>query len=224
MKATKKTKMKADFGLIETIYAENNEIPLLRYHKARLQKGFDYLKLDFEVESIFESLQLALEGYASPSLGRKVRLVVSPKPKGLSHKIEVSDFDRTTLVPISLGFAENFQINSVNNSNLKTTERSLYDGALAEAKSRNLDDLILCNEKGEVVETGMYSILWQLEKDGQWLTSTLSSGCVAGVQRAALLASGYLLESSITPFQLQTVHSIRVCNALRGIVEVEKFM
>ena len=216
--------MNADFGLIETIYAENNQIPLLQYHKARLQKGFDYLDLDFEVESIFESLQQALENYSSPSFGRKIRLLVSPKSNGLSHKIEVSDFDRSSLLPIRLGFSKNFQIDSATSLSLKTTRRSVYDGALAEAKSRNLDDLILCNEKGEVVETGIYTILWQLEKDGQWFTSHLSSGCIAGVQRAALLASGYLQEGSITPIQLHSAYAIQVCNALRGVAKVKELV
>jgi len=54
----------------------------------------------------------------------------------------------------------------------------------------------------------------------QWFTPALSSGCVAGVQRAYLLDSGKLQERICFPEDLIKAKSIMVCNALRGVLNV----
>ena len=63
----------------------------------------------------------------------------------------------------------------------------LYVRAAHERQQRGLDEIILCDAAGHVAEAGAAAIFWV--KDDVLYTPALASGCVAGVRRAAVLAT-----------------------------------
>ncbi len=207
-------------GLIETMYVLDQQIALEHYHRRRLQQGLEKYSIKLSADKIFRELYQSIERHKPDGPELKVRFEIFPTPTASALQIKVTAFSRKALKPVKLGFAADLGVNSVSVTHLKTTDRDIYDTALGQAAEQGLDDLVLCNERGEVAETGIFNLLWYDEAVQQWFTPPLSSGCVAGVQRAYLLDSGKLLEKVCYPEDLVKAKSIMVCNALRGVLNV----
>jgi para-aminobenzoate synthetase/4-amino-4-deoxychorismate lyase len=100
----------------------------------------------------------------------------------------------------------------------KTTERRLYDAALHQLPAdASIFDVIFLNERGEVAEGARSNIF--VERAGRLLTPPLASGCLPGVLRAELLASGDAIEAVLQQADLQAGFCLG--NALRGLIRVE---
>jgi branched-chain amino acid aminotransferase len=56
---------------------------------------------------------------------------------------------------------------------------------LAEARRSGFDDFILINPEGDVAETAIANLVFQLK--GEWITPPLSNGVLPGVMRALLI-------------------------------------
>jgi para-aminobenzoate synthetase/4-amino-4-deoxychorismate lyase len=92
----------------------------------------------------------------------------------------------------------------------KTSWRALYDKEAGLA-----DEVLFCNEKGELAEGARSNIF--IERDGVLLTPPLSSGALEGRLRAELIASGKAREAVLTPADLK--NAIVYCgNSLRGLL------
>lgn len=213
--------MAAAMGLIETMYVQEGMIALESLHRQRLERGIRHLGGTMSVDAVFAQLYETMRTVSFPEM--KLRLELYPQLPDRAPLIECKAFSRASLKGIVLGLFRDNYIKSFQSTGLKTTQRDIYVQALAAANVQSCDDLILLNERGECVETGIYNILWRTA-DGRWYTPPLSSGCVAGVQRAHLIASGILVERSCTTSDLQIASAIRVCNALRGILPVERII
>ncbi|OYX45294.1 MAG: hypothetical protein B7Z02_01630 [Rhodobacterales bacterium 32-67-9] len=96
----------------------------------------------------------------------------------------------------------------------KTTERGLYDRTRA-ALPEGIDEAIFLNTRGEAAE-GTITNLFVDFGDGL-LTPPLASGCLPGILRAELLASGRAREAIVTPADLPKAR-LFVGNALRGLI------
>ncbi|GEM_PF-1197459 len=207
-------------GLIETMYVLDQQIALETYHRQRLQQGLEQYGIKLSADKIFSEIHKTIERHAADGPELKVRFEIFPTPTASAMQIKATAFSRKDLKPVKLGFAVDLVVNSASANHLKTTDRDIYDAALELATEQGLDDLVLCNERGAVAETGIYNILWYEEAAQQWFTPSLASGCVAGVQRAYLLDSGKLQEKVCYPEDLLKAKSIMVCNALRGVLNV----
>lgn len=96
----------------------------------------------------------------------------------------------------------------------KTTERGLYDRTRA-TLPEGIDEVLFLNERGELCEGTITNLFVQ---DGQGLlTPPLSSGCLPGILRAELLASGRAREATLTPADLCGAQ-VHMGNALRGLI------
>lgn len=96
----------------------------------------------------------------------------------------------------------------------KTTERALYDQSRA-ALPAGVDEVLFVNERDEVCEGTITNLF--IERGGRLLTPPLSSGCLPGILRAELLASGRADETVLTLADLAGAE-IRMGNALRGLI------
>ena len=96
----------------------------------------------------------------------------------------------------------------------KTTNRQIYDRARA-ALPEGVDELIFLNERGEVCE-GSISNIFVTRADGTRMTPPLSSGCLPGILRGELLASGAVQEGVVSLDALRNARAIHIGNALRG--------
>lgn len=96
----------------------------------------------------------------------------------------------------------------------KTTERALYDGARA-ALADGIDEAIFLNRRDEVCEGTISNLFFDLG-DGL-CTPPLSSGCLPGILRAALLASGEAREAVLPAPDLPRAR-LWMGNSLRGLI------
>ena len=94
----------------------------------------------------------------------------------------------------------------------KTTLRATYDEARAAAPG--VDDVILINDRAEVTESTIANLVVRFGE--VWLTPPLDSGCLPGVYRAELLASGRIEEAPIAMGDLAAADDIAVINSVRG--------
>ncbi len=99
----------------------------------------------------------------------------------------------------------------------KTTDRALYDAALAEVTAdASLFDVVFLNERGEVAEGARSNVF--VERDGVLLTPPLTSGALPGILREELLASGQACEAILLPADL--ADGFWLGNSLRGLIRV----
>ncbi|RQO30349.1 hypothetical protein DBR32_12320 [Taibaiella sp. KBW10] len=212
--------MKTAIGLIETMYWNGHTIDLWPHHLLRLQKGLEQYQTDVDEDELREQCFYKIKQSADPKQPKKLRLEVYPAPEKAEVNITVSDFKRTEGITLTLGFASGICIQSTRASGLKTTDRALYDKAQEQAAALQYSDMILHNEKGHLVETAIYNIIWKEKGKPDLYTPDIKEGCIAGVMRHYLLTKGFITEAILTKDLLGKAESVWVCNALRGIIPV----
>ncbi|NMD25898.1 MAG: aminodeoxychorismate synthase, component I, partial [Actinobacteria bacterium] len=94
----------------------------------------------------------------------------------------------------------------------KTTRRAIYD----RARSANpaADDVLLVNERDEVVETTVANLLYRL--GAAWFTPPLTSGGLPGVGRDVQLQAGAVVERVLPLHELAACDELAVVSSLRG--------
>ena len=101
---------------------------------------------------------------------------------------------------------------------IKTTERSLYD-RVRETLPAGIDEVIFLNERDELCE-GTITNLFLQRDDGVLLTPPVSSGCLPGVLRRALLDDGRAQEAVLRPDDL-IGRRFYMGNSLRALIAAE---
>ena len=202
--------------LLETMCAEGGAVALLDRHLARLAASAGVFGYPFDEPKTRAAVHAAV-ARAVPAPVHRVRLTLGDGGEsGLS--VEASPlvggpFRTVWLCPDPLAEAGGPLCIH------KTTDREHYERPFREARARGCDEAILVNSRGEIVE-GTRTSVW-IYGGGQWLTSPLSAGGLAGVARAVLLetlpGAG---EGRLTPADLETADALFVCNALRGLMPV----
>lgn len=100
---------------------------------------------------------------------------------------------------------------------VKSTQRQLYDQTRA-ALPKGIDEAVFLNDRGHACEGTITNLM--IARDGGWITPPLSDGVLPGVMRAELLSRGEMRVAAITEADLRAAPRIRLCNALRGVIEV----
>lgn len=104
----------------------------------------------------------------------------------------------------------------------KTTNRDLYDTELRKHKQLGYDEVLFCNQHGEVTEGAISNILAKI--DGTWVTPDVRCGLLPGVYRGHLLKrmSGKLREARVSLKDLLGAERILLCNSVRGCIALGK--
>ena len=102
----------------------------------------------------------------------------------------------------------------------KTTQRALYDRATRFAQENGYADMIFLNEKGEVTEGATNNIF--IERDGYLLTPPVDCGLLNGIYRQCILEENpSAREAVLRMHDLLVAEKIYICNAIRGLRQVE---
>lgn len=196
--------------LIETLRRENGVYPRLAGHLARLRRSAAWLGFVLDETQVLELLGgQPTEGCwrVRLTLGKNGQLAVqscslpeeSPGPRLACLAAEAID----STYPLRAH---------------KTTDRAIYDAALAEiGGDPAMFDVVFFNERGEVAEGARSTVF--VERDGLLLTPPLSSGALPGVLRAELLTQGRAREAVLTRDDL--AGGFWLGNALRGLIRVK---
>jgi para-aminobenzoate synthetase/4-amino-4-deoxychorismate lyase len=94
----------------------------------------------------------------------------------------------------------------------KTTQRAVYDAALAERG--DADEVLLWNERGEITEMGSANIVVQFGEE--FFTPPVECGLLGGTYRAFLLEQGKIQERVIPWDELRDARALFRINSVRG--------
>ena len=194
-----------DLRLIETLLWDGTAFARRDRHLARLAASAALLGFVHDPRGVARALS-AVDGPAPIrvrlTLGRAgdVRMSAAPLPEAKSEwRIAVS--------PVRLA-SDDPRLRH------KTTDRALYDETRA-ALPEGTDEVIFLNERDDVCEGTITNVFFDLG-DGL-CTPPLTCGCLPGVLRAEMLASGQAREALLPAADLSRAR-LWVGNSLRGLI------
>ncbi len=199
------------FSLLETIlWTPGRGYRLLERHLDRLADSADFFDIPLDRAVPEAQLEEASRAWGAP---RRVRLTVAQDG---TVEIHSSPFQPRP-VPWRVALAKT----SVDRTDVrlyhKTTQREIYERAAAECPG--VDDVVLWNQDGELTETTVGNLVLELD-DGLW-TPPVSSGLLAGTERAVLLQSGRAKERVLPVSSLTECRNLWVANSVHGLVAAQ---
>lgn len=189
--------------LIETL-RWNNGFVRLDGHMARMAASARALGLPYDSCAARIALQEAVTGRTGPL---RVRLTLNEQGR---HDATAHELGGD---PPYWTYAVSSQHTDSRDRLLrhKTNWRALYEN---EVKRLRTDEVIFCNERGELTEGARSNIF--LRRGDELLTPPLSAGVLDGRLRAELIAQGKVREATLTPADL--TGEIYFGNSLRGLI------
>lgn len=223
-------------GLFETMHANGTDIQFFEDHMIRLMYSMKILKMNIPnvIKSGFiEKEIIKLLHKNKLYQGVRIRLSIfrndggkyTPTDNNISYVVETDYIENYHYELNQKGLIIDI-FNDIKKpankfSNLKTSNSLLYVMAGLYSKEKKLDDCVLINEKGNIVE-GVSSNIF-LIKGSTLSTPTLKDGPVAGIMRKQILkiadSVGFKInhESSITEEQLLNADEVFFTNSISGI-------
>jgi branched-chain amino acid aminotransferase len=160
-------------------------------------------------------------------LDRAIGGTYIPETNEISYFIEVYPYEANYFELNSKGYEiDIYQDQRKQNNflaNYKTKNGLLYVMTAIAAKEKNLDDMLLTNEKGVLIESSNSNLF--IVSNGVLYTPGLEDGCLAGTMRMQVINLAIqhgikVYECSIMPQNLLAADEIFFTNAIRGIVWV----
>lgn len=220
-------------GLFESIRVVNGKPCFLGAHWARLTEGLKVLHMVCPAGLTQSSLEghivrLAQEcGHGSA----RVRLTVyrdapgyyRPEGNGAGYTIALAPMPSPNYILNHEGLVTDIwpemrkQVNRL--SPLKTLNGELYVMAGLWCAERGLDECLLQNDRGNIIESGSGNVF--IVSNGVLYTPPLSDGCIGGVMRMQVInlavSSGIkVYETTLNPQNLLAADELILTNAVRG--------
>lgn len=226
-------------GCFESMRSFGDRIPLLDWHFDRLRASLDQLQIDTEKDFFLELRSALLDTIFKNELeeGARLRLTVFRKGGGkylpmenyAAYLVEAEEAEpkfQLNTKGLNIELAKNTIIYPTPYSSLKLIGSPFYIHAAKEKESLKVDEIILCNNQGHLVEASASNLF--MVKGKEVYTTPLSSGALNGVMRAYLKGLidklGYqLIEKDLIPEDLLNVEEIFFSNAVSGIKWVASF-
>lgn len=102
----------------------------------------------------------------------------------------------------------------------KTTNRRFYNSKFIEAVSNGFDEIIFCNEKGQITEGAISNIFVKI--DNKWLTPPVKSGLLPGIWRSKKIHELDAKEKILFREDILRAEDIIIGNSVRGTGKVER--
>lgn len=206
------TETPSEFSLIETLkWTPQENFWLLDYHLRRLRDSADYFDFVFDETRVLEELE---RGAAHlPRVPQKARLLLA-RDGALAFSAALLD---TQPEPVHVVLAQT-PVNARDKFLFhKTTQRAVYDAALAERG--DADEVLLWNERGEITEMGSANIVVQF--GDEFFTPPIECGLLGGTYRAFLLDQKKISERVIVWDELNDARALFRINSVRGWQKAE---
>lgn len=206
--------LRPDFGIFETLRAENGRCTLLDRHLCRLKTSAQALNLPLP-----DGCENQIKQYIAhlPDGVFRVKARLASDGISLSRAVlnRLTDKQRVIISPAVLP-AQNYL------RRFKTTCRTVFDQAWQTAETQGAFDSLFFNSDGILLEGGRSNVF--VKHRGQWLTPSLDLDILNGIMRQAVLdepqkylQTNQVIETHITQKTLQEAEEIRLSNALRGV-------
>ncbi|EJU51206.1 bifunctional chorismate-binding protein/class IV aminotransferase [Neisseria meningitidis] len=206
--------LRPNFGIFETLRAENGRCTLLDRHLCRLKTSARALNLPLP-----DGCENQIKQYIAdlPDGVFRIKALLASDGISLSRAVlnRLTDKQRVIISPAVLP-AQNYL------RHFKTTHRALFDQAWQTAETQGAFDSLFFNSDGILLEGGRSNVF--VKYQGQWLTPSLDLDILNGIMRQAVLdepqkylQTNQVIETHITQKTLQEAEEIRLSNALRGV-------
>jgi len=205
---------KGQHGLIETMRGEDGIIPLLQDHRARLSNSALELGITFPEQELWRQVMDHAEGTQGI-----MRIRVQLEAGG-SWQIESARLEEMSgLRPVVVVSKERVRSDDLLLAH-KTTRRQLFDKARSVLDGvDNGFDVLLFNERGELCEGAISNVFLKL--DGKLVTPLKECGLLPGICRARVIKEHGAEERVLDENDLNRAQKIYLCNAVRGLFEVQ---
>lgn len=230
-------------ALFETVRIINGKLLFWEDHYFRLMSSMRILRMeipmDFTMEFLEEQFLKTIAANESSNKAIRARLTVfrndggkyTPKTNECSYVIDIEQLDTPFYTideaPYEVELFKDFYVNASMLSNLKTTNKVLHTVASVYAQENGYQNCLLLNEAKQVIEAINGNIF--LVNGTSIKTPPLKDGCLDGILRKKLIEiiskweDFELLETSISPFELQKADELFVTNAIMGIKPITKY-
>lgn len=222
-------------GLFESIRIVNGKAINIENHFKRISEGAKVLKMRlpsfYSVEFFTQKIQELVTksgieegGKCKISIDRAAGGTYFPETNEVTYFIEVYPYQSNLFELNSKGLEIDIysDLKKQKNflSNFKTKNGIMYVMAAIAAKEKNLDDLLITNDRGGILESTNSNLF--IVSNGVLYTPGLEEGCLAGTMRMqvinlALKNSIKVYECNILPQNLLAADEIFLTNAIRGI-------
>ena len=229
-------------GVFETLKIANNKILFWEDHYFRLMASLRIVRMDipmsFTMEYIEEQI-LVLVRAMNIHESARVRFTAYrnsegfylPNNNSISFVIQASKLDNLKYnyspIQFEVDLYKDFIVPKQLLSTLKTTNKITNVTASIFAKENQLDTTLLLNENKNVIEAANGNLFMLTEN--KLITPPISEGCLNGVMRKQIIAiakqmdSITVLESPISPFDLQKADELFITNCIIGIQPITKY-
>lgn len=205
------------FELIETLLYNGGEgFWLLEGHLKRLAASAAYFGYAYDEQKVRAALDGAVAGLSGERL--RVRLLLAEDGKA---SVTVAQQPAQAPDMVMRFVISDTRLDSTNAFLFhKTTRRELYDREWQHyADTVKSDEVLYLNERGELAEGSRTNVF--IERGGELLTPSLSSGLLPGVLRSELLRTGKAKEAVLTLEDVSRADVVYVGNSVRGLVKAE---
>ncbi len=223
-------------GIFETMRMENGRLLYSSFHFDRLTRSLKALGIETDMMPKQKSLEeLIVRNVNLPQLRVKLLAFRSspgayvPEMNTAGFQIQVFPLDNSRSIDekgITVGLYEEQRKAAGALSWIKSTSSLLYVMAGRYAEQKGWDDILLLNDKNELMEGSSSNLFaWT---DERWITPPISSGCIEGVFRRILISTlkqnGIpFSERSINRNEVKNADELILTNAISGIRWIERF-
>lgn len=228
-------------GVFESIRIRNGKPINLENHVKRLIEGAkaikirpsSYLSVEFFESKIVElcvKSGITEGGRCRVSLDRLAGGTYKPESNELHYFIDVLPHGNNDFVLNPKGLEVDIYMDMKKHknflSNFKVKNGLIYIMAAIKAQERNLDDLLISNDKGGILESSNSNLF--VVSNGVLYTPGLEEGCLAGTMRMQVinlaLADGMkVYECNILPSNLLAADEVFLTNAINGVTWVSGY-
>lgn len=228
-------------GVFESIRIRNGVPINLENHIKRMLEGAKAIKLrvpsyytveffDVRIRELCRKSGINFGGFCRLSLDRMNGGKFKPETNEVQFFIEVKPLDNNDFFLNSKGLEVDIfaDIKKQKNllANFKTKNSLLYIMASIKAQERQLDDLLISNDTGGILESSSSNMF--VVSNGVLYTPGLEEGCLAGTMRMQIINLAIrnnirVYESNILPQNLLVADEIFLTNAISGITWVSGY-
>lgn len=222
-------------GVFESFRVVNGKACFLPIHFKRALSGLEAMKIvlpeDLDVDR-FQELVAELIEKNNISKGGRGRFTVfragpghyQPKGNDADYTIELYEYADNDYTLNDEGYIVDIYPEIKKPVNMLSVYKSLnaqvYIMASLWCKQNDLNDCLLLNDKGNIIETSCANIF--IVSNGVLYTPHLDDGCVGGTMRMHVINSALeneikVYECSLTPQNLLAADEIFLTNAIKGI-------
>jgi branched-chain amino acid aminotransferase len=229
-------------GVFETLKVVNNKILFFEDHYFRLMASMRIIRLQIPISFTLEYLEeeivklIAINGVQNSA---RVRFTVFrneggfylPTDNSISYIIQTSELEQIkyqfSKKTFEVDLYKDYVVPKQLLSTLKTANKITHVTASIFANENQLDSSLLINEDKNVIEAANGNLFMVM--GNQLITPPITEGCLNGIMRKQIIAlakqidSIEVIETPISPFDLQKADELFITSVIMGIRPITKY-